>query len=976
MQAGTSPERAWRPRPGRGHRAQATAPREAALLTDAPLPDAPLPGAPLPEAPLPEAPLPEATPRLRRSWPMRAYLVLIVFVLVLPGLAFCAALMLRLSATERARNGQEAQASAVRTADAVDRELTNMRAALRVLATSPALAAADMAAFDGQARAAASTMGLNFVLTGPDAQQHVNTRLPPGAALPRGNTVDLLRAVQATGLPAVSDLFQGAVSGTPAVTLMIPVPEHPQPGWALSASVQPAYFARLLEAQAPPAGWVVAIVDGNGLILARSADSDRQVGRRASADLIQHATGERGTWTGTTVNGAGVLAAYARVSGTAWRVAVGVPLDTLRAPFRRTLAGLIAAGAGTLLLSLLLAWHLGHRITAPLQGLALAGRGTGRDRAHPLPRSGIAEVDALAGALAATSSDLLARAEALAAERARLSAIIETVPVGLLIAAADGRIVFGNAQVERMFRHPVLMSRTDKDYGEWVAFHPDGRQVQATEHPLSRVLHGEDRAELTCHYRRGDGTRFWVSLVAAPIRPAPDAALAGGVVAILDVDEVVRAREAKAQFAQTLQDQVAERTAALRRTNQRLRDEVSGRAAAEEQLRQAQKMEAVGRLTGGIAHDFNNLLTIVVGSLDLLGRRMTEAKHRRLVDNAMEGATRAATLTARLLAFSRQQPLQPQAVDVNRLVGGMEELMRRTLGETIQVRTHLAPDAWPVHADPNQLENALLNLAVNARDAMAGGGGPGNGQGNGRTGGRLTITTANRTLAPGALPPDTAPGDYAEVAVADTGCGMAPEVVAQVFEPFYTTKPQGQGTGLGLSQVHGFVKQSGGAIEVDTAPGRGTTMRVLLPRLREPAAAVPAAPEPQAPAAAGDGETILVVEDEAGVRGYTTEALRDLGYRVVEGGTAAEGMALLRSHPEVALLFTDMVLPDEGGRLLAARARRHRPGLRVLFTTGYARDAADGAPDPDRTLPSLDLIPKPFTVAALGEKVRAELDRA
>jgi signal transduction histidine kinase len=636
----------------------------------------------------------------------------------------------------------------------------------------------------------------------------------------------------------------------------------------------------------------------------------------------------------------------------------------MRAPFRATLATLIAAGVGTLALSLLLAWSLGRQIAGPLQALAVAGRRIGRDGAPAMPATGIAEMDELAGTLAATSSDLLARTDALVAERARLAAIIDTVPVGLVIAAADGSILSGNAQVERIFRHPVLVGGGDGGHGGWVSFHRDGRQVQDSDYPLTRVLRGEDRAELTCHYQRGDGTRLWVSLVAAPIRPAPGAPLTGVVIAILDIDEVVRAREAKAQYAETLQAEVAERTAALQQANQRLRDEMSGRVAAEEKLRQSQKMEAVGRLTGGIAHDFNNLLTVVIGSLDLLDRRVTEPKHRRLVDNAMDGANRAATLVARLLAFSRQQPLQPQVLDVNRLVDGMGNLLHRVLGETIQVETHLAPDAWPVHADPNQLENALLNLAVNARDAMA--------QENGRISGRLTITTANRVLAPDALPPDTLPGDYAEIAVADTGAGMTPEVVAQVFEPFFTTKPQGQGTGLGLSQVHGFVKQSGGSVVVDTAPGQGTTMRVLLPRLRNPVAAVAAAPEPQVLQKAA-GETILVVEDEAGVRRFTTEALHELGYAVIEGATAADGMRLLQAHPNVSLLFTDVVLPDESGRLLAAHARHHRPGLKVLFTTGYARD---GAPDPDGELLGMDLIAKPFTVATLGEKVRAVLDAA
>ena len=907
-------------------------------------------------------------PRLGRRWPVRAYLQLIVFVLVLPGLAFSALLMLRLSALERTRSQQGAEATAVRTADAVDRELTNIRAALRVLATSPALAAVDIPAFDSQARVVGATMGLNVVLVDRDGQQHVNTRSPPGAPLPLTNTTDILRKVVETGRPGLSDLFLGAVSGAPALAVLMPVPERAPPDWVLVTSMQPSYLARLLQAQALPPGWIIAVVDGRGTVVARSVDHDRMVGRRASADLIQHATGERGTWNGTTLDGVAVLAAYARVGGADWRVAVGVPLEVVRAPFRATLASLTAAGVGTLALSLLLAWHLGRQIAGPLQALAVAGRRIGTAAVPAAPATGIAEMDTLAATLAATSSDLLTRTDALTAERARLAAIIDTVPVGLVIAAADGNILSGNAQVERMFRHPVLMSAGAGDSGEWVSFHPDGRRVSAREYPLSRVLRGEERAELTCQHQCGDGTRLWVNLIAAPIRPAPDMPPAGVVVAILDIDEVVRAREAKAQFAETLQAQVAERTAALQEANQRLRDEMSGRAAAEEQLRQSQKMEAVGRLTGGIAHDFNNLLTVVIGSLDLLGRRISEPKHRRLVGNAMDGATRAATLTARLLAFSRQQPLQPQAVNVNRLVGGMEVLLHRTLGETIQVETCLAPDAWPVHADPNQLENALLNLAVNARDAMAVGSGPRDG----RTGGRLTITTANRVLAPGALPPDTLPGKYVEIAVADTGTGMTPEVVAQVFEPFFTTKPVGQGTGLGLSQVHGFVKQSGGSVVIETAPGQGTTMRVLLPRLREPAAPAAAAPEPHVPPRA-TGETILVVEDEANVRRFTTEALHELGYAVIEGGTAAEGMRLLQAHPDIALLFTDLVLPDESGRLLAARARRERPGLKVLFTTGYAGDS--GRVDAEAALLRRDLIAKPFTVATLGEKVREVLKR-
>ena len=296
----------------------------------------------------------------RRRWPVRAYLQLIVFVLVLPAMAFSALLMLRLSALERARNQQAAEAAAVRTADAVDRELTNIRAALRVLATSPALAAADIPAFDRQARAVGATMGLNIVLTDRDGQQYSNTRSPPGAPLPLTNVTDTLREVVETGRPGLSDLFLGAVSAAPALAVLMPVPERTAPDWVLITSMQPSYLARLLQAQALPPGWIGVVVDGRDTIIARSVDHDRLVGQRASAGLIQHATGERGTWDGTTLDGMAVLAAYARVNGTGWRVAVGVPLGIVRAPFRTTLATLIAAGAGTLALSVLLAWSLGR----------------------------------------------------------------------------------------------------------------------------------------------------------------------------------------------------------------------------------------------------------------------------------------------------------------------------------------------------------------------------------------------------------------------------------------------------------------------------------------------------------------------------------------------------------------------------------------------------------------------------------------
>ncbi len=393
--------------------------------------------------------------------------------------------------------------------------------------------------------------------------------------------------------------------------------------------------------------------------------------------------------------------------------------------------------------------------------------------------------------------------------------------------------------------------------------------------------------------------------------------------------------------------------------------DVTERRRLEDQLRQAQKMEAVGQLTGGVAHDFNNLLQVILGSLELLRRRsvggsVAPDEFRRLTESAMRGAQRAATLTHRLLAFSRRQPLDPKPLDLNRLVSGMSDLLRRTLGESITIESVLAGGLWRVSADANQLENALLNLAVNARDAMP-------------DGGKLTIEAANVFLdeAYAATEHEVTPGQYVLLAVSDTGTGMTREVMAKAFEPFFTTKDIGQGTGLGLSQVFGFVKQSGGHLKIYSELGEGTTVKLYLPRLLGGAAAdgEPLGAEPVI--VAGPGETILVVEDDPDVRANTASMLRELGYAVLEAEDGHAALHLLERHAEVRLLFTDIGLPGGlNGRQLAEKARRRRAGLKVLFTTGYARNAITHH---GRLDPGVELLVKPFTYASLASKIRSQM---
>ncbi|HVT53567.1 MAG TPA: ATP-binding protein [Dongiaceae bacterium] len=419
--------------------------------------------------------------------------------------------------------------------------------------------------------------------------------------------------------------------------------------------------------------------------------------------------------------------------------------------------------------------------------------------------------------------------------------------------------------------------------------------------------------------------------------------------------QVIERSEAEAKLQAlnaTLEARVDERTAELR--------------AAEEALRQALKMEAIGRLTGGVAHDFNNLLTIVTGGLDMIRRQLPKlppspatARIERARDMALEGVRRATMLTNRLLAFSRQQPLSPEVVDANALVAGIVELLRRTLGETVALETLLAEDLWQIEADANQLENALVNLTVNARDAMP-------------EGGKVTITTANVDLAGPDIAglADLEPGQHVMIAVTDTGGGMDERTRERAFEPFFTTKDVGKGTGLGLSQVYGFVRQSAGHVKIESALGRGTTVRIYLKRSSRGTAACAAETASAADPASGH-ERILVVEDDDALREYSVDILKELGYDVVQAAHAAEALQRLDSGV-FDLLFTDVVMPGGmNGRQLADEAQRRQPGLKVLFTTGYSRDAL--APD-NRLDPGTQLISKPFAYDELAAKVRAVLE--
>src|SRR5437868_2271928 len=436
-----------------------------------------------------------------------------------------------------------------------------------------------------------------------------------------------------------------------------------------------------------------------------------------------------------------------------------------------------------------------------------------------------------------------------------------------------------------------------------------------------------------------------------------------GVIAVQALRQNAAARrqvESEAERSEVLELAVRERTQELWEANQALKAEAEERQAAEAQLRQVQKMEAVGQLTGGIAHDFNNMLAVVVGGIDLALRRLNGPRREIMMhlNNAMEGATRAAALTRRLLSFARSEPLLPERVDSKELIGGMSDLLDRTIGERIRIDVKTAPDTWPIYVDTHQLENAIVNLAVNARDAM-------DGQG------MMRIATENVHLAANEVG-DVRPGDYVKISVTDTGCGMTEEVLEHAFEPFFTTKPVGKGTGLGLSQIFGFAHQSGGEVGIESQLGKGTTVSIFLPRTE---AAAPVRIHPTVQRGPSDdvhvpGARILLVEDDPRVRTATVGALEDLDYEPVACGSGAEAIELF-DNGNFDLVITDVIMPEmTGPELIRHLKATPRSNFAVLFVTGYV-----GEGDSD-DLRGYELLRKPFTVGALASAVAAALSRS
>lgn len=554
----------------------------------------------------------------------------------------------------------------------------------------------------------------------------------------------------------------------------------------------------------------------------------------------------------------------------------------------------------------------------------------------------------------------LARANAkLAHSRAlerRARALLDAAPDAMIVVDHDGTIVLVNAQTEQMFGY-----KRDELLGRSVEILvPDvvrGAHVQRRDRYIAAPGVRPMGSGLDLAGQRKDGSLVPIEISLSPLKTDTGVLISA---AIRDITDRREAQRALHEARDELECRVKERTAELEQANAALQAEIVDRHAAESALRQAQKMEAVGQLTGGIAHDFNNLLTVVMGNLQLLARHLRDDPFAdELIKAAMKAAKRGADLNRTLLAFSRKQRLAPVSIDLNEMIGGMTSLLRRSLGEKVNIVVAETPKLPRAMADATQLESALLNLAVNARDAMP-------------QGGTLTIETAAVHLDEhyAALEGDVNPGAYVMLAVSDTGTGMTQDVVARAFEPFFTTKETGKGSGLGLAMVYGFVKQSGGHVKIYSEPGLGTTIKLFLPEIAETADDMEA--HPDAPHQPTGQEKILVVEDEEDVRHLVCRLLAGLGYRIVDAIDGKSALERLEADPEVSLLFTDVVLPGGmNGPDIAREAQSRRPDIKVLYTSGYTGNAIQQL---EALGGNVRLISKPYAIEDLAQMVRETLD--
>ncbi len=895
---------------------------------------------------------------MKTAGSVRVRLLRLALLLVLPCLAISALLTGRIFIISREDADTALLATARGLDQLVDREFAQAELLLHTLAVTEELRAFQLGEFDRLARATAMP-GTAIVLVDATGRVLVDTSRPagtPSITMPQPEWTH--EVVGQTIISPVAPMFAApapaaggglAQNGAPpasqsalAVRVVLPLGGGGRHTYDLQLVMPVSLMQALLLRDPLPAGWVSSILDTAGTLVARTQEPQRFVGRPAGARLRESlAQSREGVRDGTAIDGTHVVVAYSRSDRSHWIVAVASPRAAIAAAGRQSTFLLIWFGSAAIVLGLLGAVRVARGIAKPIEAMAQAARTLGESGSWTAIPQGLAEADAVARAMFAAARVLVERRQALAGmnaslasrveartgelarvntaleeQRRQLGDILDQMPVGVVVHQPDGQPYFVNQEARRLFGLP-MQGRIDP--ASWPQMYRGTRELTRNELPWARA-----RAGLP------------VPRELLMLRPETGPA----------IDLEVNASRVLGQDGQltlaltTLQD-------------------VTARLEAEEVRRRSQRLEAVGQLTGGVAHEFNNLLMAISGCLELLGPHVESvfspgSRPASLLANAARAAGRGAGLTGQLLAFARRQHLQVEPVDLNGLVIGMTQLLEGTLGRTVEVDVEVDTEPCPAMGDAPQLELVLLNLAINARDAMPGGG-------------RLTIRTASVHTGPPVRAEDPPEGEHAVLHVSDTGHGMPPHVLARVFEPFFTTKDVGRGSGLGLPQVLGVAQQLGGGVSITSKPGQGTTVSLFLPRAPEGAVLPRSGPlVPVAPNALA-GARLLVVDDDADVRETARSMLEEMGAHVLEAESGADALDLVRSS-DIDLVLADLTMPQMTGVELAAAIARIRPEVPVVIMTGYGPTAmGETGPFVRATLQ------KPFRAEALARALGAEL---
>ena len=870
----------------------------------------------------------------RRGRSIRFRLASLVMACVLPVWAAAGILVYYNYQSRRAITEQRMLETARALTAVVDRELENMQAGLDALATSKSLATGDLPEFYVRAHAVRRAFpGSDIILSDAHDQELIHTFLPYGASLPKRAVPDTVRQVYETGRPIISGPYKGAGTGRLQIAVDVPVFRNGRVAYDLAMVTPVQRFAAILSQQHLPPEWIGGIYNANRIMISRTRLAKEFVGRTPGPGLSQRMN-ETAEGTGDVINfeGIPIIDSFSRSRASGWTVVIGVPNAHVIADIWRWLWWSIVGTALLSLTGIALAQRMAAAIARSIQGLVAPALALGCGESVKIGHLSLAEADEVGQSLM-KASDLIqqraeerARAEAARRETealkkaqaalAQLARIVETTEEAIISLSVDGRVLSWNRGAERLLGYSAA-ERVGQSINIVI---PEDCKPQY-ENVRTTVAAGKSLEAFETFFMTKSAERKPVSLTISPMQDESERVVGVSVIA-RDLTQIKKAQQ------------------------------------LEEQFRQAQKLEAVGRLTGGVAHDFNNLLLVISSYTEMLQAQLApDDPLRRNTQEVLNAAGRAASLTRQLLAFSRKQVLSPQVLDLNAVIDDTAKMIKRLIGEDIELTFLPAKPLWPVTADPGQITQVLMNLCVNARDAMP-------------QGGKLTIETQNvfvdaRTAG---KHPNFSVGEYAMVAISDTGTGMTKEVQERIFEPFFTTKEKGKGTGLGLSTVYGIIKQSGGYIWVYSEVGNGSSFKLYFPRAGKSIATV--APQVSS-TTEGSSEIVLLVEDEASLREIIREYLTKRGYLVLEAANGQEALELADHHEgHIDLLLTDVIMPKMGGPELA-RMLESRHSIATLFMSGYTDDAivAHGVLESGTAF-----IQKPFSLHALAEKVRGVID--